>query len=78
MITRRYGEPRGLHESTPFYGFYVKVSGESRRMLAEAQRRAAEQMGATSSNPVLLEAMLKAFLSSEPGNGSEAQAHSHP
>ncbi len=77
MITRRYSEPRGLHESTPFYGFYVKVSGESRRMLAEAQRRVTEEMGAIPSNPVLLEAMLKVFLSGVPRERHGVQYQSH-
>jgi hypothetical protein len=62
MITRRFKEPRGLAEDTPFYGLYVRVTGESRELLKKAQEIATERLGATPSNPILLDELLKAYL----------------
>ncbi|QRM29560.1 hypothetical protein [Microvirga sp. VF16] len=68
MITRRFNEPRGLSEETPFYGLYVRLSGESRELFRKAHEIAAKRLGATPSNPILLDELLKAYLR-EAGNG---------
>jgi hypothetical protein len=62
MITRRFKEPRGLSENTPFYGLYVRVTGESRELLKQAQEIAAKRLGATPSNPLLLEDLLRVYV----------------
>lgn len=67
MITRRFKEPRGLSENTPFYGLYVRVSGDSRELLKQAQDIAAKKLGATPSNPVLLDELLRTYVR-EAGN----------
>jgi hypothetical protein len=60
MSTRRF--KRGIDEGTSFYGFYVRASGETRELLKKAQQRAKERFGATPSNPLLLDELLKAYL----------------
>ncbi len=62
MITRRYNEPRGLSENTPFYGLYVRLSGESRELFRKAHEITAKRLGSAPSNPILLDEMLKAYL----------------
>jgi len=61
-MTKRFRNPRGISEDTPFYGFYVKASGETRELLRKAQQVAAERLGAVPSNPLLLDELLKAYL----------------
>jgi hypothetical protein len=62
MMTRRFKEPRGLSEDTPIYGLYVRVTGESRELLKKAQEIATQRLGATPSNPLLLDELLKAYV----------------
>ena len=66
MITRRFKEPRGLSEDTPFYGLYVRVEGKSRELLKKAQEIATQRLGATPSNPLLLDELLKAYVREAP------------
>ncbi|WP_454655548.1 hypothetical protein [Bosea beijingensis] len=62
MITKRFKEARGIDEDTPFYGFYARVSGESRELLRQAQRKATAQLRGQPSNAVLLDELLRRYL----------------
>jgi hypothetical protein len=62
MITKRFSDARGIDEPTAFYGFYVRVSGESRELLRQAQRKATSEMRTQPSNAVLLDELLMAYL----------------
>lgn len=62
MITKRFKNPRGIDENTPFYGFYVRANGQSRERLKQAQNKASQDMGGTPSNAVLLDELLKVYL----------------
>lgn len=62
MITKRFKEARGVHENTAFYGFYARVSGESRELLKKAQEKATEHLKGHPSNGVLLDELMKAYL----------------
>lgn len=66
MITKRFDEPRGIHQDTSFYGFYARVSGESRERLKLAQEIAARRMRDTISNAVLLDELIRAYLANNP------------
>ncbi len=65
MVTMKYPEPRGIEANTEFYGFYVRATGETRRLLREARRKFAEQHGAPPSNSVLLKEMVWLYTSPE-------------
>lgn len=62
MITKRFEEPRGINQNTPFYGFYARVSGESRELLKQAQRKATAELRGQPSNAVLLDELLRRYL----------------
>jgi len=62
MITKRFEEARGINEDTPFYGFYARVSGESRELLKQVQRKAATQLKGQPSNAVLLDELMRHYL----------------
>lgn len=64
MITKRFSDARGIDDPTAFYGFYVRVSGESRELLKQAQRKATLEMRTQPSNAVLLDELLMAYLGS--------------
>lgn len=65
MATLKYREPRGAEADTQFYGFYVRASGDTRRMLMEARRKLTERFGAPPSNPLLLTELLRLYTAPE-------------
>ena len=46
MITKRFKDARGIHEDTAFYGFYARVSGESRELDTRKNRLIFGMLGA--------------------------------
>ena len=62
MITKRFKDARGIHEDTAFYGFYARVSGESRELLKQVHETATAQMRGQPSNAVLMDELMKAYL----------------
>ncbi|WP_186419712.1 hypothetical protein [Bosea sp. CS1GBMeth4] len=62
MINKRFDGPRGIHQDTPFYGFYVRVTGDSREQLKLAQEKATKDMRGIVSNAVLLDELMRVYL----------------
>lgn len=65
MINKRFSGPRGIHQDTEFYGFYVRVTKESREMLKRSHERATKDMRGSVSNAVLLDELMKVYLEGE-------------
>lgn len=51
-----------LNADTPYYTLFVRMSGESREMLKEAQKVLTAKLGDTPSNGCLMDEILKKFL----------------
>jgi hypothetical protein len=65
MATMKHREPRGREANTDYYGFYVRVNGETRHMLNEAQRRVSKHFTAPPSNQLFLNTILESYLRHE-------------
>lgn len=58
-VSLRFPEPRGVKANTGFYGFYVKATGETRKLIEEAHRKLTEHYGSPPSNGLLLRDALR-------------------
>ena len=51
-----------LNANTPHYTLFVRMSGDSREMLKEAQKRLADRLGDVPSNGYLIDEILRRYL----------------
>ncbi len=60
-VTMKHREPVGADANTDKYIFYVRTSGETRKLLVDASKKLTQQFGATPSNSLVLHTLLTSF-----------------
>lgn len=61
-MNRKFRREAGADANTPFYGFYVRLSGDARRAYIRAQQTMTKTLGGVPSNPMLLDELLRVYL----------------
>lgn len=64
---RKFQNDRSVESDTPFYGLYVKLTGEARRDFVEAKNRMTQSLGGVPSNPMVIDELLRTYLNNSEG-----------
>lgn len=55
-----------MEADTPFYGLFIRISGQTRHDFREAKERLSKALGGVPSNPMILDELLRFYLAGTP------------